>query len=141
VSTSVSLTRAKIERVVSRDPKRGPSADFYWLTVGGRWFCCTAFQRDREWKLSLRQGSLTLEEASVVMSALQMAANWIAGEQVDATTHEAYGWKTKQIYDANGDCIGVEQVAVMTKEQAKAFKDSVSNCYTNAVQEEKGDAK
>jgi hypothetical protein len=71
MSTSASVLRAKIERVVRRD-LRHPDADFFHLREGGRWLAAQAWFTDRGPRISPRHGAMTMEEAAVVGVALIM---------------------------------------------------------------------
>lgn len=79
MSTSVSVLRAKIERIVRRDLQH-PDADFFHLRDGGRWLAAQAWFTSRGPRVAPRGGQLTLEEAALVGVALQMAIDWVVEE-------------------------------------------------------------
>jgi hypothetical protein len=76
---TVSVLRAKIERVVRRE-FRYPDAEFFHLRNGGRWLCAQAWITDQGPKVAARAGSMNVEDAAIVSTALQMAIDWVVSE-------------------------------------------------------------
>ncbi len=67
--------RLQIERIILRGHS-GPEATF----LVGEWFCCQAWFKDGVPLIHSRGTVMTVEQASTVSIALQMACEWVAEE-------------------------------------------------------------
>jgi hypothetical protein len=79
MTVSVHTMKAKIVRVVRRG-QRHPEAEFFHVREGGNWLCAHAWLSDSGPQIQPRSGGLTLEETAVVITALQLAVDWIVEE-------------------------------------------------------------
>ena len=82
MTQTIQTVRAKIERLVRRDPVMGASAEFF--LAGSTWLCCTAYilreDMPNPGRVACRGTPMTMEQAAIVGVALQMAIDWIAEE-------------------------------------------------------------